>query len=137
MHLVAATEMRTVHEQRRRTLILAQYARQQSEADVSADAFHLAYITRRLATGRSSFMSLRRRALASTRSAPAAAKLCPAIVSAVPKACPNEVARPVFRWLVAARTGSSDGIPIVSPALCPALIMLRPMVRFHLAPQKT
>ena len=28
------------------------------------------------------------------------------------KACPSEVARPVFRWLVVARTGRSEGIPI-------------------------
>lgn len=33
-------------------------------------------------------------------------------VSAVPKACPNEAARSVFRWLVLARTGVSSGIPI-------------------------
>ena len=30
----------------------------------------------------------------------------------VPKACPNEVARAVFWWLVVARTGRSEGIPI-------------------------
>ena len=31
---------------------------------------------------------------------------------AVPKACPNEVARPVFWWLIVARKGRSEGIPI-------------------------
>ena len=30
----------------------------------------------------------------------------------VPKACPNEMARTVFAWLVVARTGRSRGIPI-------------------------
>ena len=37
---------------------------------------------------------------------------------AVPKACPNGVARAVFWWLVVARKGSSEGIPSTSPAWC-------------------
>ena len=53
----------------------------------------------------------------------------------MPKACPNEVARPVFGWLGVARRGRSERIPPALPARSAALIMLRWLVRFQLAPQ--
>ena len=63
--------------------------------------------------GRSAFAGL-----AVPRAAVNDARCCPV-------ACPNQVGRAAFCWLVVARKGSSEAIPIARPASWPALIRLR------------